>query len=52
MIRCNCKLILGLSDYENLATLHKAKKKTLLIATNLASICCVCKEKIVKDVSY
>ena len=26
MIRCNCKLILGLSDYENLATLHKAKK--------------------------
>ena len=29
-----------------------AIKKALLIATNLTSICCVCKKKIVKDVSY
>ena len=29
-----------------------AIKKALLIATNLTSICCVYKEKIVKDVSY
>ena len=27
-------------------------KKALLIATNLTSICCVYKEKIVKDISY
>ena len=27
-------------------------KKALLIATNFTSICCVHKEKIVKDVSY
>ena len=29
-----------------------AIKKALLIANNLTSICCVYKEKIVKDVSY
>jgi len=28
-----------------------AKKKALLIATNLTSICCVYKDKIVKDAS-
>ena len=30
----------------------KCDKKALLIASNLPSICCVYKEKIVKDVSY
>ena len=31
---------------------EKCDKKAFFIATNLTSICCIYKEKIVKDVSY
>ena len=31
---------------------YRLNKKALLITTNLTSICCVYKEKLVKDVSY
>ena len=47
------KLIIKGSVREKLKGLYaQCDKKALLIATNLTSICCVYKEKIVKDVSF